>query len=345
MDTYASIRRIRFTAAVLVCVATASLVAAQPDRNPALSLVGGPFRDGIVLFASGGDRWFWTHASGGQETLFEGGPGRAPVSLATGSGWSALAWDGQALWLTQQQRDQGHLCRLRPGRDVTPEKVVSGLAQPSGLFADNGRLYWLENRAPRAAAFRYIPTEGWTAILRMRDGSGAVRTLAEWPGGGPSGTELPAQDLLGVTEDYLFCRVRRPASTEFLRIALADGKAERVAVESGSQSAVLYEGTLFWTAPSDEASPATGMRCVRTLGSAGNVVLVGDWLPENGVLLGTPQGVRFASDGWYALRGRAPAERLPGSLSGRVVADQDQLFQVGGTTPVAVQVEDEGYVR
>lgn len=321
-------------------VAAATFVAAQTP-SPAPSGSGSSrLRAGTILFAGTRDHWAWVHATGLGETLYEGGPGQAPRALGRGSGWSNLAVDGSQVWLIRQTRRTASLAQVDPSKGGEPKVVVNGLDAPSGLFAQDGKVYWLENRPPGNGGFSFLPSLGSTCVLRVREASGGVRTLAEWPGGGGEGPELLPQDILGKVGDQLYLRIRRPASTELVRVSCESGSAQRVAVERGLQRAVLHRETLCWTAPSAQAEPASEYVCVRSLAASGETRTLADWLPGDGELLPLQRGLLYARDGLYRVSGRDDRGAWAGSLPReRVATDGTRLLLLNGEVPAVHAVK------
>lgn len=328
-------RRLRWTAGLVLATASASLVAADSVLQAPTLLS----REGIVLFSGEADRWLWTRASGTQETLYEGGPNRPARSLATGSGWTALAAGGPQIWLIRRDRKSAELLRVDGGPGAAPKVVLSGLQSPGGLAAGGGHVYWLENRPPRSAA-AHLPTHGWTTLLRTRSAAGVVRTLVEWPGGGPPAEPSASGDMIGLVGDRLYFRVRRAACTEFVCMPLPSGPPSRVAVERGLQTAILDGGRLCWTAPSDEAGAASGLRCVRAHNAHGEVETLGDWLPAEGAPVLLNGKLLHVGSQVHRLNGSAAPGRWLAQLPhGRYGHDTRRLVLLTGSAPAVFPVK------
>jgi len=262
-----------------------------------------------------------------------GGPHQQPAVVARGAGWTDLALSGGDCFILS--RGQGTLLRVPLQAGASPVVAASGLAQPNGLFAAGDTLYWLETATAPGSVLAFVPTAGPMLRLRMRDGAGAIRTISDWPGARGLAT-LPGSDIVGATPTEVYARVIRPASTEFVRFRLPSGEAERVAIESGSQHAVVREGQLYWTAPSDEAASDAAVAQVRRPAEDGGVETVAEWLPAPGVLLARPDGTWYASSQLYRLpRKLGPAEIRGSFRARRVATDGARVILLDGPTPQA----------
>src|SRR5262249_2509734 len=148
-----------------------------------------------------------------------------------------------------------------------PTEVASGLQRPGGLFARDGRLYWLEVTGGVEPGLAFLPAAGPIASLRCREPSGQVRTVGACPAGAifqvPEESGAGPGDIVGVAEGAVIARLRRVASTELVRFPIPSGSPARLATEPGVQFSALAGSELYWTAPSEEAMPETVLRCVR----------------------------------------------------------------------------------
>jgi hypothetical protein len=303
---------------------------AQVFRVPAVSTEGDhrPQRP----FTGKAGRWVWLQQFSKQSTLFFQEGAGAGVQIASGSDWVEVALDGDAAWVLQRQGGRGALLRVPLRASSRPQEVRAGLADPGGLLAQEGRLYWLERRPGSSKAPAYIPAVGPMLQLMVREASGAVRALGVWPAGTEAISGPGAGDLLGVQDGALWARVRRLSSTELVRFPLSGGDPERVASEAGGQTGLVAGGEVYWTAPSAEGVSA-GLVSVRRLhGSTPESVT--DWLPGAGSLLAADGALYYAADRLYRLPARlAPSVPLREISSGRVETDGHSLLLVRDQGP------------
>lgn len=241
--------------------------------------------------------WAWLQRYGVRDTLFGRGQQGGEFQIATGKDWEELAVDGDTVWVLERNGSVGSLLRVALTPGANPQTVRTGLHEPGGLLAQNGRVYWLQTDLPSSGTPTYVPTTGPMLRLQVREKSGAVRTLGAWPGGSDIQRVGAAGDLIGEAGGAVWARVRRRCSTELVRFPLTGSGPERVVGALGTQQAVLRGTELFWTAPSPEAAQA-GRVSVYRLGSKGPE-LVTDWLPKEGTLLSAAGGIYYAQDQLY----------------------------------------------
>jgi hypothetical protein len=92
---------------------------------------------------------------------------------------------------------------------------------------------------------------------------------------------------------------------------------------------------LYWTAPSEEAVPESGIRSLRRLNAAGVPETVADWLPGLGNLVVANEGLRFAGVGdLYSLPDRLGSPTFLRKIDwGNVVSDGHSLVLLGADQP------------
>lgn len=279
-----------------------------------------------MQFVAFGGKWAWLKHAGDEVELFRGGPDAAPKSLGKGAGWSEICLSGDELWLLNRSGSQAELLHSAGG--APPVSTLKGLPGAGGLYAAEGRLFWLESTPPAPMSATFVPAADATDRLRVREASGQVRTLAEWPGGqaGQPG------DVMGVAGGQVYFRLRRAASTEFLRVPLSGGDWERVAVANGDQQGLLMDGTLYWTAPTEESNRIDTLRCVRRLTASGATETLTDWLPGSGELQPGPRAPYYLAHGFdsalYQLPEHLDQSTLVRAAPARAALDGDRLIDL-----------------
>lgn len=310
-------------ALVVTLLLPLSVVLAQqplaPAREPA-----------VLSFTSNGQTWAWLHGTPEETRLLRGTPGQPGQELARGKGWREVALAGTDCWILTEG---GELLRV-PAAGGQPQSVLQGLRGAGSLQGSGSDLYWLEVSESGNRPF-YVPAAGPVLRLRRRTAAGQVQNIGSWPGGARPGPG----DLVGLSSSHAHVRVRRLAGTELVRMPLSGGPGERLAAESGLQSAVLSGGTLYWTAPSEEASPGAGHRMARRRAEGGPIEDVTEWLPGSGDLLAPAGGpVLYAGPHLYRLPVRfGPSEVRRKLVWGySTVLDGNRLVLLSGSGPEIV---------
>lgn len=279
---------------------------------------------------------------------YAGGPQLAPKRLLEGPGLTEVALDGQDVWILRTEPGSAgkgtllHTTWTAPDRDPDrPSEVAANLSRPGGLLASQRRVYWLEAEPAPAPGFPYCAPASAVASLRCREPDGQVRTLAS---GYPLGAiaEPPAAratapfapgDVVGQAGDAVYLRLRRLASTEFLRAPAGGGDLSRIAMETGSRSAVLAGGRLFWTAPSSEATTSADRVCVRTVSTSGGAPrVVTDWLTDAGTLVAVRDRLYYLGTSYALYRlpsTEGPPEFLRHAFPGPASGDGESVVYLG----------------
>lgn len=330
----------RTTILVLLTAGSAlslSLARAQAPPGAAAPAGGGttaPKPPPVIQLAASGGHWAWLKHAGEEVELLRGGPGANPTVVGRGLGWTEVAQDGENIWVIHRTGDSGELLQSRAG--AAPASVLQKLSRPGGLFAAEGRVFWLESVPPADPRMAFIASGDSLSRLRVREASGADRTLGEWPGG----LEGAPGDVLGVLNGAVYVRLRRFASTEFLRVPLSGGETERIAAEEDRQEGLIANGSLYWTAPTEEANQPHGLRCVRRTQATGEPETVTDWLPGLGVLAAGTSGPCYLANGpnpdLYQLPSHLDTATVIRRVSGRAVLDGSQLILLDGPSAPAV---------
>jgi len=324
-----------FALALLVTLGLSILARAQA---PAAGGRGGapaapPPRPELRAFAAAEGRWAWIKDTGGQSELFIGGPSGTGRLRAKGSGWTEVALDGATVWLLSRSGPAGTLLSLPVEGDAPPAEAARSADQPGALLAQGGQVFWLELSKAADPGMAFVPPLGARLKLRCREASGTLRTLVDRPA--VDGAAPGAGDLLAAAAGPLYLRLRSASGTELLSVPLQGGATTWIAGESGTQQAVLTNGTLVWTAPSEEAMPESGIRCLRRLRTGGAPETVADWLPGIGDLAAADEGLRY-SDGsnLFSLPARFGSPTFVRKVDfGRLVSDGHSLVILGADQP------------
>jgi hypothetical protein len=280
-------------------------------------------------------RWVWLKQTGESTELLTSAGGGTPQVIARGTGWTDVALDGNTAWLLQREGDGGAVLRCPLAAGSSPSVVAGGLESPSGLKAFEGGVFWVETSPLPRNGHPGVPLLGPTARFRVRDSSGQVRTVADWPvTPGPETRSLGSAGprILAADRGALFASVRRPTTTEFIRVPLSGGSATRLVIESGDQSGTLRDGLFYWTGPSEEAGAGTQLTCVRRFRSDGSAETICDWLDAGGTLVACRRGLLYAHDRLFRVpNDGGVAELISGTLSlrDRVATDGSAVVGIG----------------
>jgi hypothetical protein len=283
----------------------------------------------VRSFAGGPSSWIWLREQGGDRVLMAGSGAGEAREVARDPGLTEVALSGADYWVLSPTA--GLLLRGRVGAAEPPTAVVTGLRSPGGLLAADGGAYWLEKRGGESPLAAFVPAVAGVLSVRSLTAAGQTATLGEWHGAGAA----PAEgDLIGVTPEAAYLRIRRRDSTEFVRLPRDGAAGRRVAAEVGAQEGLLVGGRLYWTAASPEATPSAGVRAVRREGPAGPEA-VSDWLPATGTLLTLSGRPYYAARRLYRLPPTFGASVAGGAIPGfgRVVAAGDELISLSGAVP------------
>ncbi|MCC2667879.1 MAG: hypothetical protein K0Q72_350 [Armatimonadetes bacterium] len=290
----------------------------------------------IRTFTARGPSWAWLVAQGDETELFLGAPGAGAPSgpgRAKGTNWTDVALGDQEVWLLQRDGESGRLLRLPRDGAAPPEEVASGLQAPGGLLVRADGVYWLEVAASGDPGLAFIPQLGARLHLKCRSAAGQVRTVADWNVG--SAVQARSGDLIEGAGGELYASVRASVATEFYLVTPSGETPQRVAGELASQNAVFSGGQLYWTAPSREATPGSGARCLHRRRPDGSSELAAEWLPRNGLLASLDGRLYYAAmDGLYRIPDRFDApvfrRKLP---AGPVASDGKHLVSIAAAAP------------
>jgi hypothetical protein len=286
----------------------------------------------IRAFAFHGAEWAWIVATGERTELQVGGPDGQVKRLAEGADWFDVALDAESIWLIERRAGKGRLLRLPKGRAGEPEEVLAGLDRPGALRVSAAGLQWLEATRPADPGLAHVPTLGGMLRLRQRTGSGEVTTLAEWPAGG---LVTPRHgDVIGELDGATLVSVQAGMGTEFYAVT-PSAAPSRLGGEGSEQHGVISGGRLVWTAPSDEATEVSGIRCLRGRKGREAVQDIADWLPSGGTLLSIGDRLHYTARGEvYRFPGASPLPQHVGSVPfGPVATDDRLLVSLSGAVP------------
>jgi hypothetical protein len=243
-----------------------------------------------VRFVGGGAGWAWLRTGAEKSKLYTAPPDGSAQVVAEGAGWTDLAAEGNTLWVADGK--SGTILEVPGAASSTPKALVEKLSEPGGLAVKGGTLYWAERIVSPTARYPWVPTTGPRIRISSRNSAGAIQQLGECPAA--AGPFSPGPGDIQLASDAIYLRVRRPATTEFLRFPLAGGAPTRVAIEPDVQQAVAAGSDLYWSAPSPETSETAHVVAVKRWGPGKPATMLCDWLPGDGrmvLLNGVPHWV------------------------------------------------------
>ena len=284
-------------------------------------------------FSGAEGRWAWIKGTGAESELHVGGPNTPGQLRAKGAGWTEVAQDGADIWLLGRAERGAVLLRLPREGNAPPTEVTRIENLSGGLLVQGGQAFWLELSQAADPGLAFVPPLGARIRLRCREADGRVRTLLDRPAA--EGAAPGAGDLVALAGGQLYLRLRSATGTELLSVRPSDGTLSWIAGESGTQEALLANDRLVWTAPSAEATPESGIRCVRRLTSGSAPDLVAEWLPPNGRLVVAEEGLGVVDgENLYRLPSRlGPPTFSRKVTSGRIVSDGRSLVLLSGEQP------------
>lgn len=329
--------RIHLTPRLLAAILLSSLglvvlARAQDPAAPGGAPAAAP-RSELRAFSGSAGQWAWIKDKGSESELYVGRPGEAGRIRAKGAGWTEVAQDGADIWLLARAERGGVLLRL-PREGNAPPAEVTRIEDPSGaLLVQGGQVFWLELSQAADPGLAFVPPLGARIRLRCREADGRIRTLLDRPAA--EGATPGAGDLVGLAGGQLYLRLRSATGTELLSVRTSDGMQSWIAGESGTQEAQLANDRLVWMAPSAEATPESGIRCVHRFTPGGAPELMAEWVPPNSSLVVTAEGLGVLDrDDLYRLPSRlGPPTFLRKVTSGKLVSDGRSLVLLSGEQP------------
>jgi hypothetical protein len=257
--------------------------------------------------------WYWLEAAGtpGARVMRVGGSRSGAVAAAAGITEFAVG-DGRVAWIGGSGKNWS--IGAAPLDGGAASAIWNGEQQPRGVCIAERRIYWLEQRPPPVPdSGPFPPLDSTVAVMSAPlDGGSAtsIGTILEPMGG----------RVLGVHDSQIYVTTSRAKLhdvTADYRLPSGGGAAHRIAAGVGRQDALLSStGTLYWTAPSPEASQPQRALCVRRLLRDGKIETLDDWLPTGGTLYETGQGIIYVDSSWSATAwpigsGRGLAHAVP----------------------------------
>jgi len=275
---------------IILIVATALLIAAY--------IVGGRPRPvcqagGSIVALQADDRglvWLETAGAGppptGSISVLERGD-RAPRSIHPQRPIRSLALSADQVFVLESDGQRGSLLSI-PRSGGQPTTLAEGLLRPAGLLVEGAAAYWTETRPAAAPHVWHIPALLPRTVFCSRpilaEGVEQAITAIE------SQTDEFQGALLGVDDGRLYwldvSGADRYGSWSTIRSAPSTGGlAETVAREKGMRTALLEAGTLYWTAPSEDAGDPLQYCCIRRATvPEGSPTTLTDWLMPGGKL-------------------------------------------------------------
>jgi hypothetical protein len=236
----------------------------------------------------GGVYWIERGSQGTQSALCRAkGLGQPGQQLATAPDIRDLAAaDDGVYYLTEEGAPgSGRLSQI--GASGGPAALAEGLKAPQGLLVTRDTVYWAETRPSPAPGIACVPVLQPLSMIHAADHSGqGARLLAVVE----NADAYFNGKLLGERDGQLywmqqFGQQYNRAVTTVSRVAAAGGAPEELVRVLGPQDAILGQGTVYWTAPSEERIPPESARTVyrRSL-AAGEPEKLTDWMAIRGVL-------------------------------------------------------------
>jgi hypothetical protein len=257
--------------------------------------------------------WFWLeHPSGPNARLVRAANSRL-IPLAAADALPEYDTDGKdAAWIGRKGREWQvgiASCETGAGR-----VLWSGADEVRGVCLAGEEVYWLcplPAAAPESGPLP--PLAPMLAIFAVPRKGGAPARLGLLP-------ESEGGRVLGAHDGALYISAFRrggAGNTVVYRVPPDDGPPRRVAGEIGSQQFLLaHDGTLYWPAPSREATSEANACCIRRLGRNGRPENLSDWLLSGGTLFETDRGVCYLDSGFPgALWPAGRFEELPKSFT------------------------------
>ena len=203
---------------------------------------------------------------------------RVTEMLPSGDHVLAIAVDGESGSVLSVPRAGGQ-----------PTELAANVPLPRGLAEAEGTVFWTETLAPKFGHVYHVPHVRARTVIRSRPltggGTATVAALDADPGGFSG-------ELLGVHNGRILWLGRTAQGLSGGWAAIRSAPVAGGAVEThfvlraGGHDAMLHNGSLYWTAPSEDAGSPLQYRCVRRAPLEGlEPETLTDWLPSGGKLL------------------------------------------------------------
>jgi hypothetical protein len=304
-----SLLRTLLIGAVLLALGYIALRALTPAKPALLAQARTPPIDPTWQDGS----WYWIEAGplGKPELVRFDGKGLRTVASAAKL-TSYTIGRKSAVWAVQ---DAGRWSIRAADLDGEgPRTLWTGEREPHGLCVVDGRAYWLDQIPPAVPAGGPLPPLAATLqLLSISEDGGSPQVVG-------SLMEPEAGQVIGVRGGQAYVSAYRPGArgvTAIYRVPLVGGLPRRIAGEVGRQKALLADdGSLYWVAPSREASNPESNACIRRLGAGDKPETVAEWLPQGGRLFNTYSGIcyvdgNFDASAWPLAAGRDIPRKAP----------------------------------
>lgn len=234
--------------------------------------------------------WYWLEGVGKTGIRLARVGGRVEKDIANAEQITSYAVSsGKVAWIS---KDKTNWSVSIASVDGTGKQVVwSGTQEPHGVCIAENRLIWLQSvPALILDSGSLPPLTGTTQIVSVPITGGAPAVIATL-------LELNGKQIIGIQGGQVYAAAYRdayPGVTAIYRAPLSGGNARRIVGETGDQSAILTkDGSLYWTAPSREATHYQTTVCIRRLGKDGKPETFTDWLPSLGKLYDSAHGIYY----------------------------------------------------
>lgn len=264
-----------------------------------------------------------------------------PVCLYSGPRVIAFAPAGDRVLALGVTGNAGSVLSI-PRSGGEARLLATPLERPGSIASSDGVAYWTEGREAILDHVPHVPVANPRTLIRSAavGGHAATRTVVAFEADGDS----PDDKLLGVDRGRL-CWLDRFGErysggwAAVRRVATEGGVTETLTTErSVTNDAVLDEGVLYWTAPSEDAGRPQAFRCVRCVPvSGGEPETLTDWLPSLGQLARSDRKTYYGSSGGVWL---VPDELSPPRMVGRPVPGSPQVAARNGRMYQALPAED-----
>jgi len=287
------------------------------------SLLSPPVGDGRAV------AWIETRPESARVML--AGRWARPRELLSAGGLAALAMDAGKLVVARQKKEQEVeliAIDISSGRRQALTSVRGHIRQ---IVMADGVVAWLEERPAALPGVPFVAAAGPTMLIRaLPRQSGPASLVARLVIDAVLTSERiqAAAWLLGMSDDRVFwlehCGRDETEATVVRACPVTGGKAQTLALEPGTQQAVLLREAVVWTADSQEAAlPKSFSAVKRGPLIGGNPQVIADWLGRGALLMGS-KGRAYVQDKGllWSLGTRRWEQRTIHARSGDIVAAQ-----------------------
>ncbi len=218
---------------------------------------------------------------------------RRTQTVFTSSHLSGLAVAEGAAFVTRSPDPEGEATGAELLRIDLEDGAVEVLAQlplaAEQIVWGDGLLCWREYRDPSLPGVPFVVAAAPLHVLRVCSGTPGKMTTAAVLPAEPQGARDDVA-LVGIADGRVYWVERAikggAAQTAIRHTTPPDGQPQTLTVEPGERSAVLLDGSLLWTAPSEESPEQAVLASVKRL-SLGETdpEIIADWLNAEAELL------------------------------------------------------------